>query len=182
MTTEPRDRGICGAAAPTLFSGTLGEVCTLLAGHDGWHAAGAMTWGEATQAPYFTQADVDAAYERGKAEQAAEVARLLDVVRAKYGEIERLQALLDHAEQYARDLQDGEGWDREEEWALSYTLNGTPQAPGHGGSVFSDRAEAQRHIEAWQRHYPDLTYADVKYHRREILTGEWQPETETPDA
>lgn len=37
-------------------------------------------------------ADVDAAYERGKAEQAAEV--------------ERLQALLDHAEQYARDLQD----------------------------------------------------------------------------
>lgn len=38
------------------------------------------------------RAELRAAYERGKAEQAAEV--------------ERLQVLLDHAEQYARDLQD----------------------------------------------------------------------------
>jgi hypothetical protein len=190
----------------------------------------------------LTQADVDAAYERGKAEQAAEVEQLryerrllgsarmtMDLIAAgtpdrwdglraeaertaqaivdeighpvtdepalgptlreelaaARAEVERLQVLLDHAEQYARDFQDGEGWDREEQWALSYTLNGTPQEPGSGGHVFDSRAEAQqaqRHIEAWQRHYPDLTYADVKYHRREILTGEWQPETETPDA
>jgi hypothetical protein len=136
-----------------------------------------------------TRADVDAAYERGKAEQAEALAKAQRVadslgrrLSVRFEEIEKLRAQLEHAEQYARDFQDGEGWDREEQWALSYALNGTPQEPGHGGHVFDSRAEAQRHIEAWQRHNPNLTYADVTYHRREVLTGEWQPETGGSDA
>src|SRR5688500_4733613 len=45
LPDEPRDRGICGVGAPTLFSSAHGGLCALLAGHAGWHAAdGGMSW------------------------------------------------------------------------------------------------------------------------------------------
>jgi hypothetical protein len=80
---QPGDRGICGTDAPTLTESTRGGLCTLLAGHTGWHRADdGMSW---TDRPGFpaagsvvrfadmiplspTQGDVDAAYERGVAE------------------------------------------------------------------------------------------------------------------
>lgn len=72
-----------------------------------------------------------------------------------------------------------EGWDRDEEWAISYTLNGDPCEPEHGGHVFDSREQAERHLDAWRRHYPNLTYADELYHRREVLTGPWEPAEQT---
>jgi hypothetical protein len=75
-----------------------------------------------------------------------------------------------------------EGFEVREEWAISYTLNGNPCEPAHGGHVFDSREEAERHLDAWRRHYPDLTYADEVYHRREVMTGPWEPAEQTaPD-
>ena len=76
---QPRDRGICGEAAPIMMHSPLGGICTLLAGHDGWHAADdGMTWGYRTPPLRAWQPDVpvdDAlaaaerrGYERGLAE------------------------------------------------------------------------------------------------------------------
>jgi hypothetical protein len=73
-----------------------------------------------------------------------------------------------------------EGWKREEQWAISYTLNGDPCEPAHGGSIFDSRKEAERSLDVWRRHYPELTYADEAYHRRETLTGQWTAEQDVP--
>jgi hypothetical protein len=76
MPEQPGDRGICGAR--TEPAGLLrAAVCELLHGHPGWHRNGGMSWTEGPdESPRaFTQADVDAAYQRGLTEgrrQAAE--------------------------------------------------------------------------------------------------------------
>lgn len=75
-----------------------------------------------------------------------------------------------------------EGWDRDEEWAISYTLNGDPKPPEYGGHIFDSREDAERHIDAWRRHYPDLTYTDEVYHRREVLTGPWEADEQAGGA
>lgn len=92
-------------------------------------------------------------------------------------EVERLQVLLDQAEQYARDLQDdGDAEaERDEEWGLRYKVDGLQREAGDGGHVFSSRDEAEQHITAWRRHYPQLTYTDVEYMSREVLTNPWVP-------
>jgi hypothetical protein len=70
-----------------------------------------------------TQADVDAAYERGKADVAPGVKSYIEFLEGAgeqladerdeaRAEVERLQALLVHAEQYARDLQDSSTLER----------------------------------------------------------------------
>jgi hypothetical protein len=82
---QPRDRGICGAFAPMLAEDST-PICTLMAEHPGWHGdREGMSWverspevtGDLPPRP-FTRADVDAAYERGKAEQRRE--RTLDAL------------------------------------------------------------------------------------------------------
>lgn len=74
-----------------------------------------------------------------------------------------------------------EGFDRDEEWAISYSLNGDPKPPEYGGHIFDSRAEAERHLDTWRRHYPDQTYADEVYHRREVLTGPWEADEPASD-
>lgn len=52
MTTpdQPRDRGICGADTTMLEPFVSGGLCTLLAGHPGWHRCDAgMSWTEREQ-------------------------------------------------------------------------------------------------------------------------------------
>lgn len=110
MSDQPADRGICGADAPTLTPSTFGGVCTLLAGHTGWHHADSGTsWGMRAEAPNpaqrdLTQADVDAAYQRGIDHVLDQSEPLVAKLRA---ELEQLQALLAHrVEQHARGTQD----------------------------------------------------------------------------
>jgi hypothetical protein len=94
------DRGICGTVKER--NGILrGGVCELLHGHSGWHRDDGMTWTERLdELPRaFTQAAVDAAYQRGLAEGEAERAELR-------GALEETRLLLEQAEQYARDTQD----------------------------------------------------------------------------
>lgn len=56
----PRDRGICGAFAPTLADGPT-PICTLMAEHPGWHGdREGMSWVERNDA-----GPLAAAYERG---------------------------------------------------------------------------------------------------------------------
>lgn len=57
---QPRDRGICGAYAPTLADGPT-PICTLMAEHPGWHGdREGMSWVERNDA-----GPLAAAYERG---------------------------------------------------------------------------------------------------------------------
>lgn len=64
--------------------------------------------------------------------------------------------------------------DRAEEWTMRYSLNGGPLQIGEeGGHVLDDLEDCQRHIRVWQQHYPDLTYSDVSYLRRDVFTGPW---------
>lgn len=72
-----------------------------------------------------------------------------------------------------------DGGETDEQWAMSYKLNGEQQPPGHGGHVFGTRKEAERHLRAWRDCYPSLDYTDVRYLRREVVTGPW---VEVPDA
>jgi len=67
-----------------------------------------------------------------------------------------------------------EGYDRDEEWTMRYRLNGTLTLGEDGGHVLDSREDAERHIDVWRRHYPDLTYTDVEYLRREVLSGPWE--------
>jgi hypothetical protein len=81
--TQPDDRGICGAQ--TEPGGLLrAATCELLHGHAGWHRDGGMSWTERVDdlPRVYTQADVDAAYERGKADGRREA---IKVVRAQAG-------------------------------------------------------------------------------------------------
>ena len=67
-----------------------------------------------------------------------------------------------------------EGYSRDVEWTMRYRLNGTLALGEDGGHVLDSREDAERHIDVWRRHYPDLTYTDVEYLRREVLTGPWE--------
>ena len=62
----------------------------------------------------------------------------------------------------------------EEEWSMRYRLNGDEKEPGYGGHVFDSREEAQRHIEAWRQHYPNLSYTDVRFVRRTVSWSPWE--------
>jgi hypothetical protein len=75
--------------------------------------------------------------------------------------------------------------EREEEWSMRYKLNGKETLGEDGGHVFNSHSEAQRHIEAWTRHYPTLHYSDVRYVRRDAITTPWvevDPSTEEATA
>lgn len=109
--------------------------------------------------------------EHGSSGMAAVEAAALAVARALGAEVVDLDELDEPAE----------GWEREEQWAISYTLNGDPCEPGHGGHVFGSREEAEAHLGAWRRLYPNLTYTDEVYHRREVLTGRWVPAERAED-
>lgn len=87
MPDQPRDRGICGAAAPLLTPSLFGGHCDLLAGHTGWHEADGMHWGPRADAPNpvhreLAQADVDAAYQRGLAAATERWERLARAAKA----------------------------------------------------------------------------------------------------
>lgn len=76
-----------------------------------------------------------------------------------------------------------EGAERAEEWTMRYRLNGKETCGEDAGHLFDSRAEAEAHIAAWRLHYPQLTYSDVVYLRRDVHVGPWQPiieETEKP--
>ena len=68
-----------------------------------------------------------------------------------------------------------EGSEAAEEWSMRYNINGKPQCAEDNGHVFDSRAQAEQHIEAWRRFYPDLTYSDVEYLVRDAITTPWCP-------
>lgn len=58
--SQPNDRGICGAPAPTLGFSTPPVTCNLLAEHPGWHGDRVgMSWAERSDPPteLLTEAD-----------------------------------------------------------------------------------------------------------------------------
>lgn len=80
---------------------------------------------------------------------------------------------LNNADLAGRLLPDGGETRTDEEWTMSYKLDGEQQPPGHGGHVFDSRKEAERHISAWRDCYPSLAYTDVRYLSRRAVTGPW---------
>lgn len=74
-----------------------------------------------------------------------------------------------------------EGAERAEEWTMRYRLNGKETCGEDAGHVLDSRAEAEAHIAAWRLHYPQFTYSDVVYLRRDVHVGPWQPITEETD-
>lgn len=75
-----------------------------------------------------------------------------------------------------------DGPEVEEQWGMRYLLNGQRYEAGDGGHVFDSRDQAAQHIEAWRSAYPTLTYTDVEYLRRQVITTPWEPADVTPAA
>lgn len=116
MTTpdQPRDRGICGAFAPTLAVGET-PICTLMAEHPGWHGdREGMSWADQPDAiDDWTGLTDAAAHEMAERLKAAMVAHGIDVPPT--------QADVDAA--HARGVAEGrrqatEGWERE--WGVIF--------------------------------------------------------------
>lgn len=75
-----------------------------------------------------------------------------------------------------------DGAEVEEQWTMRYVLNGRWQTAEDGGHVFDSREQATRHLEAWRIHFPTLTYTNVEYLRRQVITMPWELTDATPAA
>jgi hypothetical protein len=75
-----------------------------------------------------------------------------------------------------------DGAEVEEQWTMRYVLNGRWQSAEDGGHVFDSREQATQHLEAWRIHFPTLTYTNVEYLRRQVITMPWELTDATPAA